>query len=110
MSQSEKAPIAGNPTQHSALGTQHSLILASASPRRRELLGRLGLPFVIVPSDVDETLPAGLEPARAAEGLAIAKARAVAAAHRGGQPSGRTRSWCLTTRRRACWASRATTT
>jgi septum formation protein len=60
-----------------------ALVLASASPRRRELLGRLGLPFVIVPSEVDETLPEGLAPAQAAEGLAIAKARAVAALHPG---------------------------
>jgi septum formation protein len=47
------------------------------------LLGRLGVEFVIVPSDVDETLPGGVEPARAAEGLAIAKARAVAAEYPG---------------------------
>ncbi|SRR5579883_1258580 len=30
------------------------LILASASPRRRELLGRLRLPFIARPTDVDE--------------------------------------------------------
>src|SRR2546423_7658942 len=30
------------------------LILASASPRRRDLLARLGVPFTIVPSDVPE--------------------------------------------------------
>jgi septum formation protein len=30
------------------------LILASASPRRRELLGVFGLPFSVVPADIDE--------------------------------------------------------
>ena len=40
------------------------LILASASPRRRELLGHLGLPFEVRPSDVDESQRPG-EGARA---------------------------------------------
>ncbi|MFN2165019.1 MAG: Maf family protein, partial [Anaerolineae bacterium] len=31
------------------------LILASASPRRRQLLSLLGIPFVIKAADVDET-------------------------------------------------------
>lgn len=54
------------------------LILASASPRRRELLARLGLPFEVVEPRVDET---GLEgrPERIARRLAGAKARTVAA-------------------------------
>ena len=33
-----------------------SLILASASPRRRELLGLFGIPFVIRAADIDETM------------------------------------------------------
>jgi septum formation protein len=64
-----------------AMTTQHSLILASASPRRQALLGRLGRPFVILPSDIDETMPDGMPPAEVAEQLAVAKARAVAAMH-----------------------------
>jgi septum formation protein len=37
-------------------GNAPTLILASASPRRRELLGRLGLADVAVaPADIDET-------------------------------------------------------
>ena len=37
-----------------------NLILASASPRRRELLGLFGIPFVIRAADIDETMdPAG---------------------------------------------------
>jgi septum formation protein len=77
-------------TRHSAspaaagTGTRHSLILASASPRRQALLGRLGLPFVILPSDIDETMPDDMPPAEVAEQLAVAKARAVALDHPGG--------------------------
>ena len=65
-------------TQDSGLSTQDSLVLASASPRRRALLGRLGLPFEVVPSDADETPPPGLGPEEAAVELALAKALAVA--------------------------------
>jgi septum formation protein len=60
---------------------QQTLILASASPRRRALIGRLGLPFVVLPSDIDETMPEGMAPAEVAGQLAVAKARAVAASH-----------------------------
>lgn len=55
------------------------LILASASPRRRELLAGLGLPFDIVPSALDESLPPGLDARAQAKRLALAKARTVAA-------------------------------
>lgn len=54
------------------------LILASASPRRRELLRTLCPDFRVVPSDLEETLAAG-SPRAAAAGLALDKARAVAA-------------------------------
>ena len=54
------------------------LILASASPRRRELLRTLCSDFRVVPSDLPETLAAG-SPRAAAAGLALDKARAVAA-------------------------------
>lgn len=53
------------------------LVLASASPRRRELLARLGLPFVVVPSGADEDAPDGADPLDLARGLAVGKARAV---------------------------------
>ena len=55
------------------------LILASASPRRRDLLARLGLSFEVAPSAVDESLPIGISAAQGAARLALAKARAVAA-------------------------------
>jgi len=55
------------------------LTLASASPRRRELLAQLGLPFDVVPSTVDEALAPDVPIPAQAAGLALAKARAVAA-------------------------------
>lgn len=54
------------------------LILASASPRREELLRQLGVPFTVVPSELPEQLPSGPR-AEAVRALALAKARAVAA-------------------------------
>jgi septum formation protein len=54
------------------------LVLASASPRRRELLGALQVPFTVVPSHADETLPPGLPPAPAIETVARLKAEEVA--------------------------------
>ena len=57
------------------------LILGSTSRYRRELLERLRLPFEVVSPDVDETPRAGEAPAELAARLALAKARAVAAAH-----------------------------
>ena len=55
------------------------LVLASASPRRRELLAGLGLPFDVVPSTVEESLAPGLPAPALATSLALAKARDVAA-------------------------------
>lgn len=54
------------------------LILASASPRRKELLARLGWPFTVQVSEADESLPRGMDPAAAVERLAARKAQAVA--------------------------------
>ena len=59
------------------------LLLASTSPHRRALLGRLGLAFECHAPGIDEDeLPGEAPPARAAR-LALAKARAVAAAFPG---------------------------
>ena len=55
------------------------LVLASSSRYRRELLERLGLPFVVATPDVDEAAHAGEAPAQTALRLAEAKARVVAA-------------------------------
>lgn len=58
-----------------------SLILASTSRYRRELLERLRLPFDVVSPQVDETPRPGETPAALATRLADAKAAAVAALH-----------------------------
>jgi septum formation protein len=63
------------------------LVLASASPRRRELLARLGLAFDVVPSEVDETLPPELPPEQGPAELARRKARAVTARLAGAAPA-----------------------
>jgi len=52
------------------------LVLASGSPRRREMLAALGLAFVVRPVEVDETLDPAEDAARAAARLSLAKARA----------------------------------
>lgn len=52
------------------------ILLASASPRRRELLSLLGLTFDVVPADVDESWRNGEPPSVHAERLARAKAEA----------------------------------
>jgi septum formation protein len=54
-----------------------SLLLASASPRRRELLQRVGLAFEVRPADVDESPLAGEAPAAYVGRIARAKAAAV---------------------------------
>ena len=54
------------------------VILASASPRRRELLSLIGLEHEVRPADVDETLVAGESPRAYADRLARAKALAAA--------------------------------
>jgi septum formation protein len=55
-----------------------SLVLASASPRRRDILSRLGLDFEIRPSDIDESVQPGEKPGELVVRLALGKARAVA--------------------------------
>lgn len=57
------------------------LVLASTSPYRRELLGRLRLPFEAARPEVEETALPGEPPEALAVRLAAAKATTVAAAH-----------------------------
>ena len=54
-------------------------ILASGSPRRRELLAMLGITFTVIKSDIDETQRAGEAPLDYVRRLSIEKAHAVAA-------------------------------
>ena len=57
------------------------LILASASPYRRQLLDRLGLAYMVEKPEVDETAHAGESPAAMSERLACAKAAVVSIRH-----------------------------
>lgn len=54
------------------------LVLASASPRRADVLRQFGVPFEVAPPHVDESVPAGM-PARDVP-LLLAQRKAVAAA------------------------------
>lgn len=63
--------------ESAALNCQH-LVLASASPRRRELLTQIGVQFTIIVHDIDETLLPGEAPADYVCRLARAKAAVVA--------------------------------
>jgi septum formation protein len=51
------------------------IILASNSPRRKELLKQIGLDFTVAPADVDESVLTGEAPETCASRLALDKAR-----------------------------------
>jgi len=53
------------------------IILASGSPRRRELLSLMGLPFEVITSEADESTPPDWTPEQIVRNLALRKAEAV---------------------------------
>ena len=55
------------------------LVLASASPRRSELLRSVGLDFDVVPADIDESVQPGETPSEYVSRLSAEKAGVVAA-------------------------------
>ena len=57
------------------------LLLASQSPRRRQILGMLGFEFTVQPANTDETPPDGVEAERIPELLAQQKALEVSRQH-----------------------------
>ena len=59
------------------------LILASGSPRRRELLAHFGVPFAVIPAVGPEDPPAGLDAGPTAMALSQAKAEEIAIKHPG---------------------------
>jgi septum formation protein len=63
------------------MGLSASIVLASASPRRKQLLAEAGYKFTVCPADIDESAisPKGLKPCEYAKRLALAKAKNVAA-------------------------------
>lgn len=56
----------------------HNIILASSSPRRKDILKLLKLSYEIIVRQVDESIEASLTPAKNVEILALRKAKAVA--------------------------------
>lgn len=56
-----------------------SLILASASPRRQELLKKITEDFVCIPADIEESCPEEIEVEKVPEYLALKKAQHIAA-------------------------------
>ncbi|MFJ8087575.1 Maf family protein [Lysinibacillus sp. NPDC095746] len=58
--------------------TNHKLVLASASPRRKELLAMLSLPFDIITSEVEETSVQASTMQDYVKGVALLKTRDVA--------------------------------
>lgn len=57
------------------------VILASQSPRRRELLGLVGIPHTVMPADIDETVMPHEKPVPHCERLAREKAHTLAVRH-----------------------------
>jgi septum formation protein len=58
-----------------------TLILASASPRRRDLLTQAGLRFDVLPAHIDETLQPNETPTAYVQRLALEKAQAIYTLH-----------------------------
>jgi septum formation protein len=59
-----------------------TIVLASGSPRRKEILEKTGLPFVVDPSNFEEDLKQDLEPKELAKALSLGKAKDVAKRHK----------------------------
>jgi septum formation protein len=57
------------------------VILASASPRRKELLEKIGLKFEVEPSNHEEAMPSGVEPHEFARKISLKKAKVIASKH-----------------------------
>lgn len=62
----------------------NKIILASTSPRRKELFEKLGLPFTIEASDYKEDMTLKMPPLKLARFLSAGKAEAVARKHKAG--------------------------
>jgi septum formation protein len=64
------------------LNPERLIVLASSSPRRKELLEKIGLKFIVDHSNYPEDLHSNLPPQQMVESISIGKAMAVAEAHR----------------------------
>ena len=59
-----------------------TIVLASGSPRRKEILEKTGLQIVVDPSNYDENLNQNIEPNELAKALSLGKAKDVAKRHK----------------------------
>lgn len=57
--------------------TQRTIVLASSSPRRQELIRSLGIPFEVIVSEVDENISTTMSPEKIVEELSTRKAKEV---------------------------------
>ena len=71
-----------HPSQYSREHGMKTIILASASPRRKVLLEKIGLIFEVEPSNYEEDMLMRLEPHGFAQKLSLEKARVVAGKHK----------------------------
>ena len=62
----------------------NELVLASTSPRRHDLVSRLGVGFKVIPPVASEDMEPGEEPRALVERLALAKAQSVAGSQQAG--------------------------
>ena len=69
-----------------ATAIDYDLILASASPRRAEILQQLGVSFSVIPAEIDESPKIKETPSVYVRRLALYKAEAVSAARRPSVP------------------------
>ena len=67
---------------HKPIGREDPLILASVSPRRRDLLNQIGIPFQSVGSRMDEAVQTKMKPTDFACLMAARKAESVKKVHR----------------------------
>lgn len=63
------------------MAQDYDLILASSSPRRRDYLNKMGVSFVVMKPDADETILVGEEPRDYVERMAYEKAQIIAEMH-----------------------------
>lgn len=70
--------------RESAFRSRQRLVLASASPRRQQILTDMGIQFDVLASAVDETAPPSGDPPAIAQQHALDKARAVASTFNAG--------------------------
>ena len=66
------------------MNNKYKIILASTSPRRKELFEKLRLPFIVEASDYDEDMNLKMSPLKLAKTLSLGKALAVAKKHQSG--------------------------